>query len=58
MPICGDSVVDSGEACDDGGEVQTDACLEDVLLRAAVTGSFERTSLQTNLASSGAMTGT
>jgi cysteine-rich repeat protein len=28
-PSCGDGVADTGEACDDGNETQTDACLSD-----------------------------
>jgi len=28
-PVCGDGVIDQGEACDDGNVVDTDACSED-----------------------------
>ena len=29
LPVCGDGVVDPGEACDDGNDVATDDCLND-----------------------------
>ena len=44
VPVCGDAELDTGEACDDGNDLDTDACLSDCTLAACGDG-IRRTDL-------------
>jgi cysteine-rich repeat protein len=40
-PVCGNAIVETGEACDDGNTVETDACLMDCTLASCGDGNLQ-----------------